>query len=398
MSNKNSCSGCMNAISNKEYLQCSTCNQRYDLLCSNVTEKRFKSMKVSDKATWKCQDCRSKLPKTNNNDTPVRTTRTETCKESASRKNSISPSESNVTMRSKLPRSLPASPLVDEIVSSANTSNSNPESQYNKRFQSTPATSIDDETVLETTKSSLREIIRQEIASALKQTVAEQFKQFSELISGFRASLDFYNEKYEDMKIELEQNSSKVQVLERENIMLQKSMQDLTKRLNILDQHSRANNIEIQNVPENRSENLISTVLQLSKITKCQIQESDIAHCTRIAKKDTQASRPRSILVKLNTPRLRDTFLAASINFNKNNINNKLNTSHLGIAAENPIPIYVVEHLSADNKALHAATRLRGKELGYKYVWVRNGRIFMRKDDISERIVVTSQEFLKSVT
>lgn len=388
MASKNNCSGCMNAILTKEYLQCSTCHQRYDLMCSNVTNNTFKSMKVSDKATWNCQDCRCKLPKTNNTDTPVRTARTETPKNSTCRRNSNSPSDINVTIRGKQVQSFQTSPLLDDESNI---------SVCNKRVQ-TPANSVDEDTVIEITKTSLREIIKQEITSALKQVVAEQFKQISELIAGFRTSLEFHSEKYEEMKTVLEQNSSRLQVLEKENNKLQASMQDITKRLNIMEQHNRATNIELQNVPENRSENLLTTVMQLSKIVKCQIEENDIAHCTRIAKKDTQTSRPRSILVKFNTPRLRDTFFAATIKFNKTNANNKLNTSHLGIAAENPIPIYVVEHLSADNKALHAAARLRGKELGYKYVWVRNGRIFMKKDDLSERFVVTSKESLKSVT
>lgn len=391
MASKNNCAGCMNIIKSKEYLQCSTCNLRYDLLCSNISDKKFKTMKVVDKATWKCQDCRSKLPKTNNTDTPVRTTKTESPKHS--------PKDTNVTMRSKRPHSPLLSPVEDDLVVSSDTSqkkNNSPNTSANTTTTSSPIT--EEGTVLKITQSSFRQIIRQEIGNALKEVVAEQFKQINDLISGFRTSLEFFNEKYEEVKVNLEQNSSKLQAVEGENIKLRTCVQDLTKRINLMEQHNRVTNIELQNVPENRSENLITTVLQLSSITKCQIEDTDIAYCARIAKKDTQTARPRSILVKFNTPRLRDSFLAAAINFNKDNKNNKLNTSHLGIAAENPTPIYVVEHLSADNKALHAAARVRGKELGYKFVWVRNGRVFMKKNDQAERIVITCQEVLKSIS
>lgn len=396
----------MNIIKTKEYLQCSSCNKRYDLLCANVTDKIFKSMKIADKAVLKCQDCRSKLPKTNNTDTPVRTTRIESPKNSTKspQQNRESPTCSKITIRSKRQPISPASSLEDDTAFSANTSLQHRNSPIDshsivcsKRLESSPMNPIADDTVLEMTKSSLREIIKQEISSAIKEVVTEQLKQISDLISDFRASLDFYNEKHEEMRVTLEQTPSRVQILERDS-KLQTSVHELTKRINLMEQHNRSTNIELQNVPENRSENLITTVLQLGKITKCQIEEAAIAHCTRIAKKDTKTSRPRSILVKFNTPRQRDTFLAAAINFNKTNATNKLNTSHLGIAAENPIPIYIVEHLSADNKALHAAARLRGKDLGYKFVWVRNGRIFMKKNDLSERIVITSQEVLNSVT
>lgn len=46
--------------------------------------------------------------------------------------------------------------------------------------------------------------------------------------------------------------------------------------------------------------------------------------------------------------------------------------------------------LSPVNKSLHAAARIRAKELNYKYTWINNGRIFMRKDDFGEAILIDS--------
>lgn len=100
--------------------------------------------------------------------------------------------------------------------------------------------------------------------------------------------------------------------------------------------------------------------------------------CTRIAERDTSNPRPRSVLER-SSPRLRDTFLAACVNYNKANSKAKLNSSHLGISMDKPI--------SPENKALHAATRTRAKELGYKFVWTRNGRIFIKNDESSPVIV-----------
>lgn len=88
--------------------------------------------------------------------------------------------------------------------------------------------------------------------------------------------------------------------------------------------------------------------------------------------------------MKLNTPLLRDEFIAAAIKFNRSHHQDRLNTTHLGATADKAQPIYVVEHLSADNKSLHAAARARAKELGFRFVWVRNGRIFMKKSEDSD--------------
>ncbi|GBP05252.1 hypothetical protein EVAR_76712_1 [Eumeta japonica] len=104
-------------------------------------------------------------------------------------------------------------------------------------------------------------------------------------------------------------------------------------------------------------------------------------------------SHPRSILVRFSTPRLRDGFLAATISFNKERkrSKDKLNTGHIGFTG-GPEGIYIVEHLTATVKELHAAVRKRAKELNYKLVWIRGGKLFMKKDESSERIVIRNHD------
>ncbi|CAH2097388.1 unnamed protein product [Euphydryas editha] len=80
---------------------------------------------------------------------------------------------------------------------------------------------------------------------------------------------------------------------------------------------------------------------------------------------------------------------------NKNE-NEKLNSSHLGYAGLKS-PVYVVEHLSPNNKALHAAARIKAKEMNYKYVWVRNGKIFVRKNEGAELIQIRNKNSLSKI-
>lgn len=130
-------------------------------------------MSIAKKATWKCPDCRSKQSKTNNTDTPVRSLARIDSSNNADTVQQLhcSPTETNVNVTVR-----------------------------NKQKQNSPLESTnDDDTVLKISRNSLREIIKQEIASALKESVADQFKQISELIAGFRASLDFFNEKFEEI-------------------------------------------------------------------------------------------------------------------------------------------------------------------------------------------------------
>lgn len=68
-----SCPGCKQKIQNKECLTCTLCKHTYDLECANVLKERFySSMTIEQKKAWKCQTCRSKMPKTDNTNTPIR--------------------------------------------------------------------------------------------------------------------------------------------------------------------------------------------------------------------------------------------------------------------------------------------------------------------------------------
>lgn len=128
------------------------------------------------------------------------------------------------------------------------------------------------------------------------------------------------------------------------------------------------------------------------------MEETDIQQCTRIAKINNESRRPRSVIVKFNTQRTRDGFLAATLQFNKRNKNptDKLNSSLLGIGGDKK-PVFVVEHLAPAQKALHAAARAKAKELNYKFVWVRGGKVYMRKTESAEYINIKNTEDLSNL-
>ncbi|XP_047995877.1 uncharacterized protein LOC125233804 [Leguminivora glycinivorella] len=67
------CEGCRVEIGEKRYLTCSSCRLCYDLDCVRVPVKLFDNvMSPERKRNWKCPQCRSKEPKGNNANTPVR--------------------------------------------------------------------------------------------------------------------------------------------------------------------------------------------------------------------------------------------------------------------------------------------------------------------------------------
>lgn len=66
------CAGCKQVVPKRRNLTCCRCKYKYDLICANVSEKRFyNTMTPEYKLNWICDGCRCKLPKTNNVDVPA---------------------------------------------------------------------------------------------------------------------------------------------------------------------------------------------------------------------------------------------------------------------------------------------------------------------------------------
>ncbi|KAL4711045.1 hypothetical protein ACJJTC_015221 [Scirpophaga incertulas] len=166
-------------------------------------------------------------------------------------------------------------------------------------------------------------------------------------------------------------------------------------RLSTLEKVSRGCNFEIQCVPEKKSENLLTIVRNL--LTEIKISnETDIKSAKRIAKMDKDSARPRGILVTLSSERDRDNVLSAYKRYNRDNKANQLSSTHIGIQGERCL-MYVTEHLSPETKQLHAAARLAARNLSYKYVWVKYGRVYIRKSDDSPAIHVKNLDFLRNI-
>lgn len=344
---------CMPEIDNDDgFIMCRKCKKNYHYACMSLDETLLNS---EMRAVWSCPECIRNTPKTTRKDnTPIR----------------------NVNFARGSKRQAPTSPPT-------------PGNQTITR---------DD------VREAVQEVINQnmkDILSKMQESIAKMFdkelKPIKEELFEIKESMNFINNQYEDMKKDNETCKIKILELETENVELNTTINNLNQRVNQMEQQTRQNNIELQCVPENRNENLMTIVSELGKVVNCQLKESDILHCTRTAKQNRDSPRSRSIIVQLASPRLRDQFLAATIKYNKGKpFENKLNSALLGISGRFT-PIFVAEHLSPTNKALHAAARKRAKEIGYKFVWIRNGRIFMRKNDETNYVMVKNMDMLKNI-
>ncbi|CAH2086391.1 unnamed protein product [Euphydryas editha] len=366
------CGGCREKLSKTEFLKCSLCSLNYDLICAGLSVALYNSMTIPERNGWECIECLSKRPKSDNQNTPVR---------SLLRANNI-----------------PTDHRHDE----------SPEISYvnTMRLKQSKTTSLTTSPIPSSggcdcvSEEKLRAIIKQEVTSilhmAIDRQVTDRLKSIQSDLLAVQDSISFVNREYEDLKKQIDEKSSVITKLEADSSVMSSTIGELSRRLAVAEQHLRESNIEINGIPEHRSENVCSVAKQLANTVGYCLEDCDIIHATRVAKLSNENNRPRPVVVKLKSPRLRDSLLAAVAEFNRKNPEDKLSSRHLGIAGSR-VPIYVAEHLTPANKALHAAARIKGKEKKYKFIWVRNGRIFVRKDDKCQAIQIRNNESLKFI-
>lgn len=377
------CAGCPNKLKGICFLHCSRCSDKYHHTCLNISKEDFNAFSKDLKASWVCPSCRCKEPKRgDNSNTPIRSAATPTQKLVTATAAVVAGVAAPVVAA----EATPATPAVAVTVADdAGLQHENITLRPKNRCSgSCTCVSAD----------SIREIIREE----LDRKFHSELSDFNQKLETIEESIVFINSENERLTRENESQKTLIAELQRDNGDLHTTSHDLSHRLHMLEQLSRTNNIEVQCVPENKSENIYNTIQQLGSIIKCPVSDTDLQYCTRIAKLNTKSLRPRSILVKFSSRRFRDNFLASVTKFNKNNPNDKLNTGHLGIGSQKKSPVYVAEHLTREAKELHAATRRAALQLKYKFVWVRDGKVFLRKSETSGYIHIQSLESLKLLT
>lgn len=327
------CEGCKKEISSKDLMTCSACPLKFHHVCLNISIENFRKQSKDYKSAWKCPQCRSSDRKGDN--TPVRA--------SVSASTPLSPASSDAAM-------------------------------------------------LDAIKDQVDSAVKNAVTRAIK-TEFDELRADMSALKDVKSSIEFMCKEFERLNLELIAAKKTIADLQVDNAALKGTVNDLSSRVILLEQYSRENNIEISGLPENKSENLVNVVTQIIKTTSCSLKESDILTCTRIRKMDANSARPRSVVVKLASAKERDTLIAAVVKHNKFNSEDKLNTHKLGYGGPKAA-VYVTEHLSPYYKKLHAETRKIARDRGFRYIWIRNGRIFVRKDDSAPAKQILSRDNL----
>lgn len=333
------CAKCKQAVADGDVIRCSACMVNMHYLCAPFTELEFKKILPMNKLKWKCVACKNKKV--------ITSTKTSSPKQ-----------------------------VLDSNSSILNVDTEALTAYLDAKFKS------------------LCEQWREDIQQAIK-NVTNIFKQDVQNLNN-RIDLCEENITRIDQKLDLVPSIQNDADLKLENDLLRQDLVDLQDRLDDLDQSARSCNVEIQNVPAKKGENLVQLASNLGQLIGVEIPAEAIKAVHRVAQGVGAINRPKNIILQLTTRRLRDDIIAAARSRRTLSTSDLFAPSNAAEAADSR-RFYINEHLTLRKKILFSRARDLAKEKGYKYVWVRNANIMLRKIDEGRVLHIRNDKDLQKI-
>ncbi|XP_046688851.1 uncharacterized protein LOC124374730, partial [Homalodisca vitripennis] len=161
--------------------------------------------------------------------------------------------------------------------------------------------------------------------------------------------------------------------LKKENQELRGDISGLHVRVRNLEQYSRRQNVEIDGIPETQGENVLRVLESVAEAVGVELKKENIVAAHRIPSFNKKRTPP--IIVRFSTYEERDTWIREYKSMRP------LMLNMINPGFKSSAKVFVNEHISPENKLLLAKTKEAARNKGFKYVWSRDGKIFVRKED-----------------
>lgn len=256
---------------------------------------------------------------------------------------------------------------------------------------SQPSSEVSNEsTAAETIKPEANINLKLEIMNLIENQLDELKEFVSDKLDDFKQALDFNNAVIEDLKktvINLEvvnkNLKSENKRITEENLLIKKEVKDLKLSVTELKQYSRRANLEISDIPESENEIINDILLKMGKLAECDIVNNVVtAHRVPRFVKD----RTKSIIVQFKSKPIKDEI-------QKKLKERKMTTSEIDPSFPD-VPIFFNEHLTPELKKVFYLSRNFKKVNNFKFCWVRDGKIYLRKNETSKIYRIQTDEDL----
>lgn len=343
------CQACSKELTKSELIKCVVCEGLYHYKCLNMSSAYYVEHLHKLKKTWRCPACENVTSRRKGGDTPVR-------------HQFISDTAFNMSC-DDLATDPPIKTSQSEVISYQ---------QFALLLESK----------LEVMKASLTREIRNELASAL-----ERIK------SDFTATTDFLSNQISELKQEITSYKTKFRDIENEKQSLQMSISQLQLQLNIKEQESLANDLQISGIPEIDNESLTHLVATVATKIGVKVSDMDIVSVARVGAKQATADptssghkfRPRPIVVRLARRSVRDELLKNA------RIRRGANTGDLGLPSHEPKRFYINERLTKTSRQIFAKAREAARIAKWRFVWTKEGRVYARWSESSKVLLLQSE-------
>lgn len=237
--------------------------------------------------------------------------------------------------------------------------------------------------------------IMQELKSIQRQLegmpgLVRDVKDIKKEIDELRKACDFNSASLDDHKKRLDKTESKLSEL----TSIKGDIQSINKELDTLkgdnlskDQWQRLNNVEIKGVPQRQNEDLFKILDQISIAIGYPVQKTSVNYISRVP---TYNNKEKLIIVGFIHRYVKEDFVASA------RAKKKLIASEIGFVG-NAQNIFINDHLTPDYKKLLTSAKTSLKPKGYMYIWVKYGKIHVRKDDASKIFVINNQTDLNKL-
>lgn len=211
-----------------------------------------------------------------------------------------------------------------------------------------------------------------------------------ETIQKIQVTVDDLSTKYHSVLVkatENEKNVCEIQAHLTEVVATVKeqecTIQQLRGDVNYLEQRSRSTNLEIHGLPHNKGEKLELVVAELAvKLHLPPLQETDVLAIHRLSSKRDVVP---AVLIRFSSAKLWEAWMGCRGQLRALNRSGDLPK------------IYFNENLTRVNRELHWLARTKAKEVNFKFVWVRGGKIFAKKEEGAPLIRVNVVDDVKKI-
>ncbi|CAN7975382.1 unnamed protein product [Ixodes persulcatus] len=202
-------------------------------------------------------------------------------------------------------------------------------------------------------------------------------------IEGIEESMEMLGSQYDEIlkKVKTQEDTTlelnkKVSKMESAMSKQEMEIRELKTTVDNMEQYSRRKNVEIHGIQKKENENLLEIIQCLAN--KLQLPVPATGDVEAVHRLSAREGKIPPIIVRFNERSARDQWL----------------TKRVALRQEK---IFINENLTKSVRELLWSVRQCAKEKNYKFVWVKNGKIFVRQSEHRAVIRINRQEDLLKI-